>query len=346
MTVPLGEVDLQSAPHDSVDIANEGAPGEGAIKGRSPWSIAWRRLRRDKAAMAGGIVAGLLVLLAIFSQLIENIFGLDPDQTHNSTNSLIDPSTQLPKGSFGGITSQHLLGVEPGTGLGRDVLARIIDGSWVSLLVASAATVLSVVIGVLIGVIAGFYGGWVDAVLSRIMDIVLAFPLLLFAIAIGAALKPSSPQAKVFGLNGTLLGIVIIVFIIGFFSWPYMGRIIRGQTLSLREREFIDAARSLGARGPYIVFKELLPNLLAPIIVYSTLLIPTNILFEAALDFLGVGIQEPQASWGGMLSKSVTYYQGDPMYMIIPGAAIFITVLAFNLLGDGLRDAFDPKAGR
>jgi peptide/nickel transport system permease protein len=129
-------------------------------------------------------------------------------------------------------------------------------------------------------------------------------------------------------------------------NWPYMGRIIRGQTLSLREREFVAAARSIGARGPYILFKELLPNLVAPIVVYSTLLIPTNILFEAALDFLAVGVQPPQASWGGMLADSVTYYRSDPTFMLVPGLAIFITVLAFNLLGDGLRDALDPKGGR
>jgi peptide/nickel transport system permease protein len=341
MTVPVGEVDLQSGTQDAVDVANS----EGAIQGRSPWQIAWRRLKRDKAAMAGGVVAVLLILLAVFSKLIEKIFNLDPNVTHNGVHSLVDPSTQLPFGSFGGITLHHLLGVEPGEGQGRDILARIIDGSWVSLLVASAATVVSVVIGVIIGVIAGYYGGWIDAALSRVMDVVLAFPLLLFAIAISSALQT---RIQLFGLSltGTPLHISVIVFVIGFFSWPYMGRIIRGQTLSLREREFVDAARSLGARGPYIVFKELLPNLIAPIIVYATLLIPTNILFEAALDFLGTGIQEPQASWGGMLSESVTYYTGDPMYMIIPGAAIFITVLAFNLLGDGLRDAFDPKSGR
>jgi peptide/nickel transport system permease protein len=195
--------------------------------------------------------------------------------------------------------------------------------------------------------VAGYYGGWVDAVISRLMDIFLAFPLLLFAIAISAPLQSQSSSANPpLGLSGTSLNIAILVFVIGFFNWPYMGRIIRGQTLSLREREFVDAARSLGARGPYILFKELLPNLVAPVIVYSTLLIPTNILFEAALDFLGVGIQLPQASWGGMLASSVSFYQNDPMFMIIPGAAIFITVLAFNLLGDGLRDALDPKTGR
>ena len=340
MTVPIGEADLVSEPVGTDEPPHDDT-GTQAIKGRSPWSIAWRRLRRDKAALGGAVVAGLLILLAVFSKVIESVFGLDPNATHNGVNPLLDPSTGIPFGSLGGITGSHPLGVEPGIGQGRDVLARIIDGSWVSLLVATSATVLSVVIGVVIGLLAGYYGGWVDSVLSRLMDVFLAFPLLVFAIAISSSL-----QTKAFGLTGNPLHISVIIFVIGFFNWPYMARIIRGQTLSLREREFVYAARSLGARGPYIVFKELLPNLLAPIIVYATLLIPSNILFEAALDFLGVGIQEPQASWGGMLSNSVDLYQFDPMYMIIPGAAIFITVLAFNLLGDGLRDAFDPKTGR
>ena len=340
MTVPIGEADLVSEPVGTDQAPHDPSETQ-AIKGRSPWSIAWRRLKRDKVALAGGVVATLLILLAIFSKVIEKIFSLNPNTPHNGVNSLVDPSTQIPYGSFGGITSSHLLGVEPGTGQGRDVLARIIDGSWVSLLIASAATVLSVVIGVVVGLLAGYYGGWVDSVLSRLMDLFLAFPLLVFAIAISSSLQTSA-----FGLTGNALHISVIIFVIGFFNWPYMARIIRGQTLSLREREFVYAARSLGARGPYIVFKELLPNLLAPIIVYSTLLIPSNILFEAALDFLGVGVSEPQASWGGMLFLSVSYYQFDVTYMVIPGAAIFITVLAFNLLGDGLRDAFDPKTGR
>ena len=142
----------------------------------------------------------------------------------------------------------------------------------------------------------------------------------------------------------TRCGSALIVFIIGFFSWPYIGRIIRGQTLSLREREFVDAARSLGARRPYILFTELLPNLIAPILVYATLLIPTNMLFEAALSYLGVGVRPPTASWGDMLSIAANWYQVDPLYMVPPGLAIFVTVLAFNLFGDGLRDALDPRS--
>ncbi|GAA1237669.1 ABC transporter permease [Kitasatospora nipponensis] len=305
------------------------------IEGRSLGRIAWTRFKRDKAAMAGGVVVILLVLLAVFAKPIEALTGLDP----NAQNpDLLDANLGgLPLGSAGGMSGSHLLGLDPL--LGRDVLARIIEGSWVSLLVAFGATVLSNTIGTVLGVVAGYYGGWVDTAISRVMDTFLAFPLLLFAISISASL-----QGGAFGLHGLPLHIAVLIFVIGFFNWPYMGRIVRGQTLSLREREFVFAARSLGARGPFILFKELLPNLTGPILVYSTLLIPTNILFEAALSFLGVGIEPPQASWGGMLNDAIKYYQVDPAYMVVPGLAIFLTVLAFNLLGDGLRDALDPRS--
>ncbi|MCG6498291.1 ABC transporter permease [Kitasatospora sp. A2-31] len=304
------------------------------IEGRSLGQIAWMRFKRDKLAVAGGVVVIGLMLLAVFSKVVESIFSLEPDKFHQE---LIDPVLLRPKGALGGISWAHPLGIEPQ--YGRDLLARIIEGSWVSLAVAFGATLLSVLIGTVLGVTAGYYGGWIDTVISRLMDIFLAFPLLLFAIALSASL-----QGGAFGLHGLTLHMGVLIFVIGFFNWPYMGRIIRGQTLSLREREFVDAARSLGARGPHILFKEMLPNLVAPIIVYSTLLIPTNILFEAGLSFLGVGIQPPQASWGGMLSQAVGLYQADPEFMVVPGLAIFVTVMAFNLLGDGLRDALDPRS--
>jgi peptide/nickel transport system permease protein len=169
------------------------------------------------------------------------------------------------------------------------------------------------------------------------MDLFLAFPLLVFAIALAGVIPDEA-----FGLSGAALRIVLLIFIIGFFNWGYIARIIRGQALSLREKEFVDASRSLGARGPYILVREMLPNLIAPILIYATLLIPTNILFEAALSFLGVGIRPPTSTWGGMLSEAVRYYT-LPHFMFWPGMAIFITVLAFNLFGDGLRDALDPK---
>jgi peptide/nickel transport system permease protein len=330
MTAPIETTAGQAeAPPEAV---LSGA-GQNLIEGRSLGQIAWRRFRRDKVAVAGGIVVILLVLLAVLARPVESVFGLDPDKFHQN---LVDPNLLAPKGGWGGISGAHLLGVDPL--YGRDMLARIIEGSWLSLLVATGATVLSNVIGTVLGIVAGYYGGWVDSLISRLMDIFLAFPLLLFAISISAAL-----QDNAFGISGLWLHVSVLIFVIGFFNWPYMGRIVRGQTLSLREREFVEAARSLGARGPYILFRELLPNLVAPILVYSTLLIPTNILFEAGLSYLGVGIAPPQASWGNMLTDAVTYWEIDPMYMIVPGAAIFITVLAFNLLGDGLRDALDPR---
>jgi peptide/nickel transport system permease protein len=169
------------------------------------------------------------------------------------------------------------------------------------------------------------------------MDVFLAFPLLVFAIALVGVIPESA-----FGLTGNGLRMALLIFVIGFFGWPYIGRIVRGQALSLREREFIDAARSLGARGPYIIFREMIPNLMAPILIYATLLIPTNVLFEAALSFLGVGVPPPTASWGGMIAEAVRFYT-LPHFMLWPGLSIFITVLAFNLFGDGLRDALDPK---
>src|SRR5580704_371669 len=305
-----------------------------AIEGRSLGQIAWMRLRWDKVAMAGGAVVIFLILVAIFGPLLVQ----NPTTYHSN---LIDPVYSRPLGSFGGISLAHPLGVEPVTG--RDMLARIVNGARVSLIIAFLSTALAVGIGVVMGVIAGYFGGWIDSVIARLMDIFLAFPLLVFAIALVGVIPSSA-----FGLSGNGLRIGLLIFVIGFFAWPYMGRIIRGQTLSLREREFVDAARSIGARGPYILFRELLPNLVAPILVYSTLLIPTNILFEAALSYLGVGIIPPTPSWGGMLSDAVSqgFYSIDPMYMIIPGLAIFITVLAFNLFGDGLRDALDPRSSR
>jgi ABC-type dipeptide/oligopeptide/nickel transport system permease subunit len=304
------------------------------IEGRSLGQIAWMRLRQDKVAMAGGIVVVFLILVAIFGPYIVQ----NPLTYHEN---LIDPTFSRPFGTLGGISAAHPFGVEPITG--RDLLARVVNGARVSLIIAFLSTALAVGIGVVMGVIAGFFGGWVDSVIARAMDIFLAFPLLVFAIAL-VGVVPSSA----FGLSGNSLRIGLLIFVIGFFAWPYMGRIIRGQTLSLREREFVDAARSLGARGPYILFRELLPNLVGPILVYSTLLIPTNILFEAALSYLGVGIIPPTPSWGGMISDAVNngIYSVDPMYMIIPGLAIFITVMAFNLFGDGLRDALDPKSSR
>ncbi|GIF11275.1 ABC transporter permease [Actinoplanes teichomyceticus] len=318
----------------TADAAEVRGPAEKAIAGRSLKQIAWRRLKRDKVAMGGGFVVLFLIAVAILAPVLTKLFGHPIGEFHQDQ---IDATFGTPKGPWGGISSEFIFGVEPTSG--RDVFSRIVYGAQTSLTVAFLSAVFSTFLGVLFGTAAGFFGGWVDSVISRVMDFLLAFPQLLFSIALVSVLPDS-----MFGMDSRWSRIFMLVGIIGFFGWPYIGRIVRGQTLSLREREFVEAARSLGARSQRILFRELLPNLAAPILVYTTLIIPTNILTEAALSFLGVGIPPPNPSWGGMLSDAVSVYSIDPMYMIIPGATIFITVLAFNLFGDGLRDALDPKA--
>jgi len=310
------------------------SPGAPRIEGRSLWQIAWRRLKRDRGALVGAVVVVLLILVAVFAPLIVKWLGHDPNA---SDRTAWDETIQAPKSTFpfGEFDPNHLFGVDaPGA---RDIFSRVVYGSRISLLIAFFATLLSVFIGSSLGLIAGFFGGWVDTVVSRAMDVFLAFPLLVFAIALAGVIPDTA-----FGLSGDTMRIVLLIFIIGFFNWAYIARVIRGQALSLREREFVDAARSLGAGRMYILVKEMLPNLVAPILIYATLLIPTNVLFEAALSFLGVGVRPPTATWGGMLSEAV-HYSTTPHFMFWPGMAIFITVLAFNVFGDGLRDAIDPK---
>ncbi|MFJ4536323.1 ABC transporter permease [Streptomyces tibetensis] len=335
MTAPLHEPTAEAAPSAAEEAAVVGA-GVKAVQGRSLGRIAWERLKRDKLALAGGVMVLVLIAIALLAPVITSLVGQDPEAHHED---LIDPLFGTPTGSLGGISGDHLLGVEPVSG--RDIFARIIYGARISLLVGFLSAIVAVVIGTVLGVLAGFFGGWVDAVVSRVMDGLLAFPQLLFIIAL-VSVMPN----EMLGLTGTGVRLFVMILVIGFFGWPYIGRVVRGQTLSLREREYVEAARSLGAGRFYILFKELLPNLVAPIIVYTTMMIPTNILTEAALSFLGVGVKPPTASWGQMLSSAIDYYDSDPMYMVVPGMAIFITVLAFNLFGDGVRDALDPKGSR
>ncbi len=303
--------------------------GEKHIEGRSLSQIAWMRLKRDKVALAGFWVIMFLIAVALVAPLLVKLNGHPPNVFYSDK---IDPNLGgLPKGRFGGVDGNFWLGVEPGSG--RDLFSRIVYGARISLLIAVSATLVSVAIGAVLGVTAGYFGGWIDNAISRVMDLLLAFPVLIFSIALIAVVQ---------GVSRTL----VLVGVIGFFGWPYIGRIIRGQTLSLREREFVDAARSLGASNSHILFKQLLPNLAAPILVYATLIIPTNILLEAALSYLGVGVKPPTPSWGEMLSSAVSWYSVDPTFVAVPGLALFITVMAFNLFGDGLRDALDPRAGR
>ncbi len=313
------------------------------IAGRSLSQIAWGRLRRDKVAMTSLVVLVIVILLAAFAPLVTKLVGVDPYSFHNSPKEgLISQLGGLPEGKFGGISLDHPLGVEPGTG--RDFFARLLYGARISLLIALSSTVLTMVIGVTIGIIAGYSKGWLDTALGRLMDLILAFPLLLILLAMSPVL--TQRLEATFNLPGNVARVSYIVLVLSLFGWPYLARIVRGQVLSLREREFVESAVSMGAGTPRILFKEILPNLWAPILVYASIIIPTYIAAEATLSFLGVGLLPPTPSWGAMLSDSVSYFYTVPSFLFIPGTALFIVVLAFNLLGDAIRDALDPRAGR
>lgn len=307
------------------------------IDATSPRRGVRQRLRRDRAASAGLAVIALLVLVAVLAPLVVALVGA-PGFAERDPSAL-DP---LRFGAPEGPSARHLFGVTPDTGW--DVFSRVIYGARVSLLVAFVATGLSALVGITIGLVAGFYRGWVDAVLSRLMDVALAFPI--FLLAVGLASACTIPDAS--GTDGCLGGVIrpglsLVIAVIVVSTWPYFARVIRGQVLSLREQGFVEAARALGAPDRRIIVREILPNLLAPIVVYATLLVPATILFEAALSFLGIGVQDPTPSWGRMIADAVPTFDSAWWYMLFPGLALLASVLAFNLVGDGLRDALDPR---
>jgi peptide/nickel transport system permease protein len=279
-----------------------------------------------------------MTLLAIFASQINDLLGHQPSDRNTG---LTDIDTTMPVGRLSGVSGEHWLGVQPVDG--QDILARLIAGSRTSLMISVSAMVLSLTLGLAIGIISGYYRGAVDAVVARILDVLLAFPTLLFAIALLAIFNQSP---SFLGMSGQTLNFAVVIFVLGFFGFAYLARIVRGQVLSLREKEFVDAARSLGASDWRIVTREILPNLMGPVLVWVTLTIPTYILGEAGLSFLGVGVQPPTASWGQMLSNAGRFFQNDPMFLMWPGLILFLTVLSFNLFGDGLRDALDPKSTR
>jgi ABC-type dipeptide/oligopeptide/nickel transport system permease subunit len=314
------------------ELRREGAEAfaETEIIGRTPWQLFWERFRRDRVALAALVFIVLLILVAVFAGVIVRFVAHPPNAQFPSA---LDPNFGTPTGP----SSTFYFGVDQ---IGRDVFSRVLFGARVSLEVAFIATALSVGIGVVLGMTAGYFRGWVDTLISRLIDVTLAFPILLLALGIASACslgKGCAAGAIKPGLGTVIVAIVVI-------NWTYIGRIIRGQVLSLREKEFVEAARAGGARHRTIIFRELLPNLVAPIVVYSTLVIPQNILLEAALSFLGVGITPPRASWGEMLAEATPIYNTAWWYFAFPGGALLLTVLAFNLLGDGVRDALDPRA--
>jgi ABC-type dipeptide/oligopeptide/nickel transport system permease subunit len=356
------------------------------VAAKSPLELFWRRFRTDRVALVSLGFIAFLILVAILAPLIIKLVGApgpytaDPsahdqfgDPTGPSPNALwpfiavglglvlaaLSRVLPWPKVKrlgwaviLGGAVlaaiilaisywphAKHLMGVDKEY---RDVFSRVLYGARVSLEVAVIATGLSIAIGVTLGMVAGYFRGWVDMLISRIVDTLLAFPILLLAIGIASACKLGK------GCIGGLIqpGLVTVIAVIAFVNWTYIARIVRGQVLSLREKEFVEAARSLGASDGRIIFREILPNLVAPIIVYSSLLIPTNILFESSLSYLGVGISFPQASWGAMLADATDIFSTAWWYMLFPGLALLLTVLAFNLLGDGLQDALNPRGDR
>ena len=319
------------------------------VRARGYWEQVWLRFRKDKVAIASGILILLLVFAAFpGAPLAERWLGHGPNDIYPTPGEGVDLNL-VPRGplttvqSFDPETGQSTEVFFPlGTAdtLGRDELLRLMYGARVSLEVAVGATFLSMFIGVLLGATAGYFRGWIDALISRLTEIVMAFPLLLFVIALAATVGDRLQDVR-FGVLPP--GVFMLVLVGGVFGWFYPARIIRAQVLSLREKEFIEAAQMVGSSDWRIIRSHLLPHLVAPIIVYSTLIVAQFVLFEAGLSFLGVGIKLPTASWGALLSTAPDFYLQQPWLMVWPGAAVLVTTLAFNLLGDGLRDAFDPR---
>lgn len=307
--------------------------------GRSLKQIIWARLRRDRVAMICLFILVVYFATAIFGPIIAGMVGIDPYRFDPGSISEVGGK---PKGEWGGITAAHPLGVEWGTG--RDIFAQLIYGLRISLVISTSATLMTVALGTVIGIVAGYTGGWTDTIIGRFMDLILAFPFLLIVMALSGVLTQRLTSLGV--PEGNPSRILYLILVLSVFGWPYLARIVRGQVLSLREREFVEAAVAMGAGKRRILFTEILPNLWAPILVYATLTLPAYIGFEAALSFLGVGVLPPETTFGAMLANSVSYFNVVPTYLFIPGTVLVILVVSFNLLGDALRDALDPKAIR
>lgn len=283
-------------------------------------ALIWRRLRRDRLAMFGAALVGLLIIVALFAPALA-----PHDPSEQFRDGLTLDGQPVPGTLFrsaGG--TEFPLGTDAN---GRDLLSRIFYGARVSLMVGLLANLLAVALGIMIGMIAGYLGGWVETLLMRFTDIMMAFPTLLLAMTLVAILKPS---------------LWIIIVVIGLVYWTWIARVVYSQVLAMREREFVIAARALGGSRTHVILHHVLPQLIPVIIVWGTLGIATNVMLEASLSYLGIGVQPPTPSWGGMIQQGQSYYRSAPWLVVYPGLAIMITVFAFNLLGDGLRDALDP----
>lgn len=323
------------------DAASRGGdlPGTGEVAGRSLRQIAWGRLRRDRGAVIALGVLCFILLVAVFTPWIVALIGVDP---YAFDANALDPALgSIPNGPWGGASWEHPLGVEPLTG--RDLLARLLYGARVSLFIAVTSVAITAVIGTVVGIVAGFKGGAWDTLIGRATDLLLAFPQLLMLIALSGVL---TQRIEALGLSPESARVAYLILVFSFFGWPYLARLIRGQVLSLREREFVEASVAMGAPTRRILFREMLPNLWAPLIVYTTISLPTIIAAEATLSYLGVGIVEPTPSLGKILADSVRFFAVVPSYLFIPGTVLVIVVFAFNVFGDSIRDALDPRGSR
>lgn len=338
MTVQASNLESEHLPDPT------GAPESDVAKiaGKSPTKLAMDRFRRDKLSMISFTVVAVYVLIGISAPFLVKFGVLNPT---GFNKELVDPSTGgLPIGSYGGASWDHPFGVEPGTG--RDVLSRLLYGVTFSLTIAISATIIAIVIGTVLGIISGFTGGWVDSIIGRAIDLTLSFPQTLMLLALSSMGVATVAKFMPGGESDNLPNGAYVVIVLGLFGWPGIARIIRGQVLSVREREFVDAAVLIGASRRRIYFKEILPNLWAPLLVTFTLTMPAYISAEAALSFLGVGIIPPTPTLGNILRSSINYSIGDFMFFFTPAFLIMVIVVSFNLLGDGIRDALDPKAAR
>lgn len=330
VTAPPGTFDTGTGPKKS---------REGAVVGRSPGRLALARFTSDKKTLVAAVVVAIYVVLSVLAPILVGVGVLDPFTLHQ--NLINDIS--LPKGPFFGISAAHPLGVEPN--LGRDVMSRLWLGLTTSLLIAASATLISMVIGVLLGIVAGMSRGWADSVIGRLIDLVLSFPQTLMLLALSATVLAFFSRTLHIPSGDTAHGLYVIL-VLAVFGWTGVARVVRGQVLSLREREFIEAARLLGASRSRLWFREVLPNVWAPILVQGTLMLPAYVSAEAALAYLGVSIQQPTPTLGNILGNSVQYAAGDFAYFFLPAFFLVVIVVAFNLLGDGLRDALDPRSNR
>ena len=337
-TTPVSNLESEHLPDPTVH------PDEPVkVVGKSPTRLAVERFRKDKLSMIAFVIVALYLLAAMAAPILVRLDIIDPFTTHNQgEGNLLDANT-LPAGRWGGISWEHPLGVEPG--VGRDTLSRLWYGVTFSVIIALLATLISVVVGTIMGIVAGFSRGWVDAIIGRAIDLTLAFPQTLMLLALSTvAVEFIVTQMHV--PRGNLAQGAYVVLVLGVFGWPAVARVIRGQVLTIREREFVDAAVLLGASKRRIYFKEILPNLWAPVLVTFTLYMPAAISAEAALSYLQVSIKPPTPTLGNVLRDSLLYAQADPLYFFAPAVLICIIVVSFNLLGDGIRDALDPKSAR